>query len=384
MPGEQPPVSAGNDSSAPLAAPALAEALERLGRWSDALALRVRAGDPVAVAAALERRGFLALDQGGVELVREALALLPDDAAASGPTGLAIKAAIASLDERFDLAEAWFRIAIDAVDGDRRNEIVIRYALDLVRRGRTDAAELLEAELARPGLTEANAAALWGLLGTAYVGAHRLPDALAASEKALARVGGVEDDAVRARLFHQAAYVALNHGAYAAAREHALRALADAERTELHDLAARALSVLHNVAMLADDDAAAARGYLVRLAEAARRASSATLRLYATLNLIELAADAGDAAALERLDAELRELQVLLTPMVSESLLPAQALRAAWDGRFEHAYALLAPSAAKQFDDDRRALRHAECAVYAAAAGMRGESVAAARAARTA
>ena len=195
-------------------------------------------------------------------------------------------------------------------------------------------------------------------------------------------MGSVEDDAIRARIFHQAAYVALNHGRYAEAKDHALRALADAERAELHDLAARALSVLHNVAMLADDDAAAARGYLVRLAEAARRSDSTTLRLYATLNLIELAVDAGDVAPLERLDAELRELQVLLTPMVSESLLPAQALRAAWDGRFEHAYALLAPSAAKQFDDDRRALRYAECAVYGAAAGMRAESVAAIRAAR--
>jgi hypothetical protein len=361
-----------------------AAALEGLGRWSDGLALRVRAGDPGAIVLALERRGFLALDQGDVELVRGALALLPDDAAVSGPTGLAMKAAIASLDERFDVAEAWFRIAIDAVDGDRRNEIVIRYGLDLVRRGRTDVSDMLEAELARPGLTEANAAALWGLLGTAYVGVHRLREALGASAEALARVGSVEDDAIRARIFHQAAYVALNNGEYAAARDHALHALADAERVALHDLAARALSVLHNVAILADDDAAAARGYLVRLAEAARRSGSTTLRLYATLNLIELAVDAGDGAAIERLDAELRELQVLLTPMVSESLLPAQALRAAWDGRFEHAYALLAPSADKQFDDDRRGLRYAECAVYAAAAGMRSESVAAARAARTA
>lgn len=362
-----------------------AAALEGLGRWADALALRVRAGDPGAIVRALERRGFRALDQGDVELVRGALALLPDDAAVSGPTGLAMKAAIASLDERFDVAEAWFRIAIDAVDGDRRNEIVIRYGLDLVRRGRTDASDLLEAELARPGLSEANAAALWGLLGTAYVGAHRLPEARNASAQALARAGSVEDEAIRARIFHQAAYVALNHGEYAAAEAHALRALADAERTALHDLAARALSVLHNVAILVYDDAAAARGYLVRLAEAARRSGSTTLRLYATLNLIELAVDAGDGAALERLDAELRELQVLLTPMVSESLLPAQALRAAWDGRFEHAYALLAPSAGKQFDDDRRALRYAESAVYAAAAaGMRDESVSAARAARTA
>jgi hypothetical protein len=65
-------------------------------------------------------------------------------------------------------------------------------------------------------------------------------------------------------------------------------------------------------------------------------------------------------------------MQVLLTPMVSEGLLPAQALRAAWDGRFEHAYDLLAPGAEKLFDDDRTAYRWAEVAVYAAAAGKSG------------
>ena len=62
--------------------------------------------------------------------------------------------------------------------------------------------------------------------------------------------------------------------------------------------------------------------------------------------------------------------------MASESLLPAQAFRAAWNGRFEHAHSLLAPSAEKQFDHDRRAMRWAEVAAYAAAAGLRPASAA--------
>ena len=127
-----------------------ATALERLGRWPEAMALRIAAGDPVRIARSLEGRGFRALDPGQVDLVRDALAALPDDVAVTGPTGLAMKAAIASLDERFDVAEAWFRLAIDAVDGDRRNEIVVRYGLDLVRRGRSDVVELLEADSSGP------------------------------------------------------------------------------------------------------------------------------------------------------------------------------------------------------------------------------------------
>ena len=229
-------------------------------------------------------------------------------------------------------------------------------------------------------MSEANAAALWGLLGTAWcVGVHRLDDALGASREALARAVVLKDDAARARIFHQAAYVALNHGDFAAAKDHALAALADAERAELCGLAApRAQRSVQR-----RDLRRRRRGGGARLLGAAGRVRPPLRQhdapLYATFGLIELAVDAGDVAALERLDAELRELQVLLTPTASESLLPAQALRAAWDGRFEHAYVLLAPSADKQFDDDRRALRYAECAVYAAAAGMRAESTVAVR-----
>ena len=50
-----------------------------------------------------------------------------------------------------------------------------------------------------------------------------------------------------------------------------------------------------------------------QLAEAARKAGSPTLRLYATLNAYGLEVDAGDTAAIERLDGELRELQIFLT-----------------------------------------------------------------------
>jgi hypothetical protein len=118
----------------------------------------------------------------------------------------------------------------------------------------------------------------------------------------------------------------------------------------------------------------AARSALTRLEEAGRKAGSQGLRLYAILNAYAIEVDAGDVEALERLNAQLGEMQVLLTPMVSEGLLPAQALRAAWDGRFAHAYDLLAPGVEKLFDDDRIAYRWSEIAVYAAAAGMFAES----------
>jgi LuxR family transcriptional regulator, maltose regulon positive regulatory protein len=348
-----------------------AAALEHVGRWREAVAVRVRAADEDRVAAALDRRGFEALDRGEVIAVSEALAAIPERTLLRHPLTLALKGALASIDERYDVSEAWFRMAIDAARDAERREIVIRYGMDLVRRRRDDVIELLEAETGREE-TRASAdadSALWALLGTAYVQAHRQENAREAARRALVLLPGVADDALRARVLHQASYVALSHGDYDGAKSLAERALVRAEPAFLYDLAARALSVLFNVAMLHDDDVPAARAALLRLEEAGRKAGNAGLRLYAILNAYAIEVDAGDVAALERLNHQLHEMQVLLTPMVSEALLPAQALRAAWAGNFEHAYDLLAPGAEKLFDDDRTAYRWAEVAVYAAAAG---------------
>ncbi len=353
-----------------------ASALERAGRWVDAVALRLRAGDEERLAAALEQGGFPALDHGEVPALARALAALPDDVLARFPVALALKAALASLDESFDVSEAWFRMAIDAARDGARRQIVIRYATDLVRRGRPDVVELLEAEAER-GETRASPdadAALWGLLATAYVEAHDVERAREAARRALARLPGVEDDALRPRVLHQAAYAALGANDFAAAKSLAERALARADESFLYDLAARALSVLYNVAMLQDDDVAAALWALTRLEEAGRKAGSDPLRLYAILAAYALEVDAGDTVALARLDDELAQMQVLFSATVGEALLPAQALRASWEGRFAHAYEMLAPGAEKLFDDDRIAYRWAEIAAYAAAAGKAPEA----------
>jgi DNA-binding CsgD family transcriptional regulator len=330
--------------------------------------------DPALVAAWLEQHGFRAFDVGQIGTARVALASVPNHVLALNPSALALKAMVASLDGRFDIADVWFEAALRDAHGDARTEIVVRYGLDLVRRARSDAVPFLSAEIARGSLDEANAAQLWALLATAYIGSHRMDDARRAAQKALRRMHAVENDAVRARIFHQAAFVALNDGDMTSAKDLAQLSLDHAERAQFYDVAARALSVLHNLSVGVEDDPAAARSYLVRMADCARKATNPVLILYSIMNLYELDVDAGNLAGLESLDDELADLRIFLTPMASESLLPAQALRAAWEGRFEHAYSLLSPSAEKQFDEDRRAVRWAEVAAYAAAAGMRAES----------
>src|SRR5665213_3293163 len=285
-------------------------------------------GDPTLPASSLELHGFRAFDSGRVDDVRAALASLPNHALALNPSALALKAMVASLDGRFDLADVWFEMALRDARGAAREEIVVRYGLDLVRRGRSDVVTFLAGEVGRPGLDDSNATQLCALLATASVGVHRMSDARRAARKALRSLHAVSDYAVRARIFHQAAFVALNDGDMTSAGDLARFALEHAERAELYDVAARALSVLHNLSVGVQDDPAAARAYLVRMTGCARKATNPGLTLYAIMNLYELEVDAGNLAGIERLDGELAELRIFLTPMASESLLPARALRA--------------------------------------------------------
>ncbi|HEX3465009.1 MAG TPA: hypothetical protein VHS78_13260 [Candidatus Elarobacter sp.] len=352
-------------------------ALIRVERWRDAIALRVAAGDAESIARTLAECGAAALEHGEVATVERALAALGDDPSALQPVMLALRAAVASLRENFDLADAWFGMALRDASAAELRSIVLRYGMELIRRGRPDAVDLLEREAAREAVrcSADEDAALWALLATAYVGVQAFERAREAAQRALRRLPAVIDETVRVRVLHQAAYVALADGDYGAAKRLAERALARAEEWDLYDLAARALSVIVNVAWLHDEDVAVARAALARLEEAGRKAGSDGLRLYAILNELAIEADAGDDAALARVTAELAELQVPMTRVVAEALLPAEALRAAWDGDFRHAYELLAPGAPKLADRLRAAYRWAEVALYGAAAGRRREAL---------
>ena len=353
-----------------------AATLERLGRWREAIDMRAEDGDAERLAATLERCGFHAVEHGEVRCVARALAQLGDETTARHPVALAVKATLASLDESFDVSEVLFGMAIERASERDRRELVLRYGMDLVRRGRPDAVDVLEAEAARDG-ARASAdedAALWALLGTAYVAAQNIELAREAAARAVMRLPGVVDDGLRARVLHQAAYVALNDRDWDTARRLAERALSRAEDLFLYDLAARALSVVFNVAWLHAEDAEAARDALARLDEAGRKAGSEPLRLYAILNAYAIEVDAGDVHALERFNRQLADMQVLMTRAVTEALLPAQALRAAWDGNFTHAYDLLAPGATKLVDHLRAAYRWAEVALYGAAANKVAEA----------
>ncbi len=216
----------------------------------------------------------------------------------------------------------------------------------------------------------------WARWRTAYVRARRIDDAVTTVERALSRIETFGDD-VRARLYQQAGYVHQSAGSRERARTYATRAVELALARGLFEVAARAYTVLYVLAHDETDDPIALLAILDRLDECARKGASRQVRLFGLLAAYDIEAERGDELALERLDRALDEGRGAPPTARGDALLPAQALRAGWEGGFQRAYDLLAGSSAHLGSPERQALRAAEVALYAFAAGLHAQGEAA-------
>lgn len=345
------------------------DALELTGRIREALELAVGAGLRGRVARLLRAHGFDLEDRGDADAVEAALEMLPegtDDAVI-----VLLRATRESRLGRTDTSEAWFTHAIAGADSRAVSaEAAYRLARELVRRGRPDAVELLEPFAADETLAPAQRSAILAVLAEAYFIAQRPADARAAIERALARAGSL-DAAERASLLTRASYVELYAGDRERARAYATEGGALAEQTNLYVVAFGAYSVLYNIAY-EDAGPSESLACLDRLAECAVRSGNVDFQLYALAATYELQVERADIAAIEGLERDLREFDVHYGASAAlEGLIPSRALVEAWSGAFASAYEILAPSGPLQSPAAREALRWAEIALYAAAAGLR-------------
>jgi hypothetical protein len=230
--------------------------------------------------------------------------------------------------------------------------------------------ELLEPYANDETLAPTHRCAIGSVLAEAYLVAGRVADARATLGAALARSHALDVN-LRAHVFTRASYIELYAGDRAKAREYATIGASLAENACLYVVAVGSYSVLYNIA---NDEIGPSEAlvYLERLGECAIRAGNVDFHLYALVAAYELHVERGDVVAIERLERDLREFDLHYgTASALQGLLPSRALLAAWTGDFASAYDLLAASASQQHRyPDREALRWAEIALYAAAAGM--------------
>ena len=356
---------------------AAARVLEERGDRAGALALYTKANDAEAILRIVESQGFELFDRGEAATLAAALDALPAGERGASASALGVRAMLEASRGRFDLAELSYGAAIErAPEADLKTSLVHRLAIELVRHER-DCIELLE-PYARDGEIAASLRApLLGTLATAYVLAGRPNDALVSIRRAIDLLEPGAPDDVRARLLQQAAYVHQFGASRDQARAYAEHAIELALGRNLYDVAARAYSILYTIANDEADDPIASLAILDKLEECARKAASQQARLFGLIASYEIEVERGDDAAIERIEPALEENHGALARARAEALLPARALRASWNAEFRRAYDLLAGTAESQSSPERRALRSAEIALYAAAASLNDEAEAA-------
>ena len=363
-----------------------AVAYERVERVPEALHYYAQAGTTGALARLLSQHGLSMIESGESDAVETAIASLSDEEQHASPVILGLKAILDSRAARFDTAEAWFRLALHELGDERlRLQLIYRYSLDLVRRGRTDCTDLLE-----PAISSALASnhelhpLLCCTLATAYVMLGRLEEGRELVARATTNFGPSLSNAQRARAFHQAAFVALRCGEIRDAANYAQAVIEIAAPAGLYDLAARAYSVLYEIAHVWDAVPRKALEYVENVAAFSMRSGDAHVRAWALMAAYYIEAERGGGAMMTSIERSLNTADMLqMAEEANAALLPGQALRATWTADFSHAYRLLHRSATEQGSDDRRALRWAEIALYGAAAGFTAEAQAALAEARS-
>ena len=353
-----------------------AQLLEERDDDAAALVLYTKARAGGSVIPLVERSGFSLFEQGQGELLGTALSIVPEKLRQTHAAVLGLRAMLDAGRGHFEVAEPDFLTAIQhAEDPHLRLALVHRYAIELVRSGR-DCVTFLQPYANDDSLEPVLRVPLLGTLATGYVNGSDIPAALSTIESALHLVEPAMDEYARARLFQQAAHVFEVAGVRDRALRYAQHAVDLAVARNLYEVAARAYTVLYNL-KYDDDDIDACLNILDKVGECGRKGASAQIRLYELLAAYDLQAQLGNDAELDRLDALLQEDQAALPHVRSTSLLPALALRAAWNGDFARAHELLASTAQQQDPGERRALRAAETALYAMAAGLQTEGDAA-------
>lgn len=346
------------------------QTLRHRHRVIEALSLYAAHDVPEPCVALLELHGLALLEGGNADIVEEAFMCIERSGRTQPPKLIAMRAIAESRLGRFDVAESWFNQALNRTGKEDAAMIEIKYlyACDLVRRGRPDALDLIQKYADDDAMPDDLRAGVISLLAQTLILAGREAEAAAAIERALPLVEGHPDDALRARVYTRAAYVALYRNDATEARRYATLGAEIAERTASFGIATGAYSVLYVLAFDAEEPLAAL-DHLERLFDNGLKSGNLQFQFYYLANVFEIAAEMYDLERLARIDAALASFDLEYDDADSkEALLPGEALRASWAGEFEHAFRLLHPTAAHQATPDRVALRWAEVAFYAAAA----------------
>jgi ATP/maltotriose-dependent transcriptional regulator MalT len=347
------------------------EYLIRVEAYDAAVDLCIEMNAHDAAVETLERIGFLLIDSGYVDVVERAISAL--ESIREEPVVAALRACVEACQGNYVRADELFVCAIDLATGDQRARFASRYAVSLLNRREYSRVDAILSSLDQAGVLTANVRA--EALTLQAVRSAQLGHASAAQtalERALRLASSSKDSSLIALLHHRAAFVFYYLWDLGRARAYALSAIRLADRLKIAELGARARTALAAIA-IDQGDAATYREVNERLRSLAIASWDRNLAFMTLVNLFEIEIEAGNVDASCEIDARLSTFDVSLFRRANDNLIPARALQSAWRGDFNQAFSFVRGSAAQLPTPERRALRHAEIALYASCVGKEDE-----------
>jgi DNA-binding CsgD family transcriptional regulator len=353
--------------------------LGAIDRHADCIRLAMRSGTARLVET-LRERGRGSIDRGEFDVLRDALGALPADVRTSDPDVMNLLAHVGSGEMPSDFDAAYEGMLAREASPTRRATLALGLAARFARTGRGreafDLLDRIEADGVEDDSTRARLLAEVAALG-ARCGAVR--DVAMRIEAALGLVARFPDDVLGAAVVNRyAAEIALADERPGDAVRLGNVAVDFAVRSEAPRIELRSHAILYRASLeLGRYDNA--RASIKAIASRAVLAADLEMTLFVLAADSDAAADCGDEAWLDELDAARdaagspgeETFVESLQGRLGDALVRSRALRRAWDGRFAQALRDL-----DRVDGNlpMRRSTAAEAAVYAAAAGDVGRA----------
>ena len=356
----------------------LAAALESCERYSEALAMFLRAESWADVERLITANGFHLHDQGHVDILERAVTALPQDVRSQNAVVLALRAAFEEERRRFEDAERLYARSLAHVpDGDLRVTISLKH--ELLRNNRRQPAALQpSAPLESLGECQGTSAELRceaaSTMACAYAIEGRVAEAEASLQKAFDCRIDVDSEEIQTRVEQHAGFVAFYAGDTTRAKVHALQAATRSSSLGLFAMAARAFSTLSAI-FETENDVAQALWYTQQMANAALKSAKRNMHLAALLGILRMEAGRGNAERVAEMERDILATYGSDSFRALPAVLGALALRDAWQGRFADAVARVKGSLDSVPTDSEGRVTWASLALYLAANDQRREAI---------
>ena len=347
-------------------------AYENCGDFDSALDAYRMIDEKNSVFRLLHAHGIAIAERGRIDAVWNALQSLGTEA--TDGTLLGLRASCSAARGDFSRSDVLFERALEMVEEPlERAQLSLRYASGLFNRDPARVVAVLDEYDAETPHDDRLAALILSALA---LGAFICGDETRGNRimyRALNIGANVDDPYAWGLVQHRAGTLAFRAGDLASAERTMNLALEIAQANNLHHIVSRVLSQLYNMSV-DRDDMAAALSLLGHLERSAALSGETIFTFFAIAGEYDAQVDSWNVPAIEHLDTRLRKYESLVIHWKTEAVAPALAMRAAIAGDFAEAYAILEGTAPLQLTAQRRALRHAESSLYAAAAGRSAEA----------